>query len=167
MQHLPLLQGLDSDSIHATIQGMVEREQLTSAQAEAVDPNVIRSFVGSGLGERLLRSANVRREIPFSCGLPAAVVYPEAAGTLAAEETILIQGVIDCIFEGDDGGLVLLDYKTDSIQPDRPGYTLDDVSSRYKLQMNLYADAIASIWKRPVSEKYLFFFDGAHVVKMG
>ena len=43
--------------------------------------------------------------------LPASVVYPDWQ---EGEEEVLVQGVIDCLFE-DEEGLVLVDYKTDAI----------------------------------------------------
>ena len=53
----------------------------------------------------------IRREVPFTLAVPASEAYSHWRGE---EETVLVQGVIDCIFEDEDG-LVLLDYKTDGI----------------------------------------------------
>ncbi|MFD2612735.1 helicase-exonuclease AddAB subunit AddA [Paenibacillus gansuensis] len=162
MQQLPVRPGTGREEVELAIRTMVEREQLTAEQSEAVDADVIAGFLSSELGIRMLSSPRVQREVPFSCGLPAARVYPDAAGTDSAEETILIQGVIDCVFETGDGGLVMVDYKTDRTS----GGSLAEASERYRLQVELYSESVERIWKRPVTEAYLFFFDGAHVVKM-
>jgi ATP-dependent helicase/nuclease subunit A len=34
------------------------------------------------------------------------------------------------------------------------------------MQIELYTSAIERIWKRKVTERYLFFFDGAHLLKL-
>jgi ATP-dependent helicase/nuclease subunit A len=73
-----------------------------------------------------------------------------------------MQGVMDCIFFEKDGW-ILIDYKTDKL---RSGDALDEVKSRYELQIRLYCEAISKILKQPVKEAYLYLFDGAQVVRM-
>ena len=38
--------------------------------------------------------------------------------------------------------------------------------ARYEKQIELYTRAIEQILKKPVAERYLFFFDGAHILKL-
>ena len=68
-------------------------------------------------------------------------------------ETILVQGVVDCLVDEGDG-LLLLDYKSDRIPADQPGLAAD----RYRGQLNLYARAVESILRRKVKEKYIYLF---------
>ncbi|HEY0828228.1 MAG TPA: helicase-exonuclease AddAB subunit AddA, partial [Bacilli bacterium] len=170
MQYIPLEPGLSEENIIQAMAGMIESQLVTHEQMVVIDISVINAFFGSELGQRVLNSKMVRREIPFSYGLTVGEVYPheiphanDAArqGTNAvASEKVLIQGVIDCVFEENDS-LILLDYKTDAVHGDPVV-----VSERYRLQIDLYAKAIENIWKRPVAEKYLFFLDGSHLVRM-
>ena len=80
----------------------------------------------------------------------------------------MLQGIIDCVFE-DEEGIVLLDYKTDAISARFKGgfkearQVLED---RYRIQIDLYTRALEQIVKRKVTERYLFFFDGAHLLKL-
>ena len=53
----------------------------------------------------------LQREIPFSLAVQAREAYSDWNGS---DETIFVQGIIDCLFE-DEKGLVLVDYKTDGI----------------------------------------------------
>lgn len=123
------------------------------------------NFFESELGVRLLSANTVLREIPFSLSLPASEVYVDWKGE---EEAVLLQGIVDCVFE-DENGLVLLDFKTDGVHDRyKGGYEeakliLED---RYKVQIELYRRALEEIWKKKVNESYLFFFDGAHIMKM-
>ncbi|GAA4858397.1 UvrD-helicase domain-containing protein [Paenibacillus vulneris] len=163
MQHMPIHFTPSVEVVKETLAMMVHKELLTETQKEVVDAEVIVSFFRSDLGQRLLQSKAVHREVPFSYGLPAREVY---SGTDAAssEETILLQGVIDCVFEEADG-LVLLDYKTDRLKG-QGEKSLQAVRDRYQLQLDLYAQAISRIWRRPVTGKYIFLFDGAHILEL-
>jgi ATP-dependent helicase/nuclease subunit A len=144
---------------------MVNNELLTKEQSGIIDSQLIVQFFQSPLGKRLSQAKEVNREVPFTLSLPASSVYPSWSGE---DEVIFIQGVIDCVFE-DEEGLVLIDYKTDGIT-DRFNGGFEQakpiLEDRYRLQINLYARAIEQIWKRKINERYLFFFDGAHVLKV-
>ncbi len=65
--------------------------------------------------------------------------------------------------------LVLVDYKTDGITDRFKGGFEEAkpiLENRYKVQIDLYTKAVEEIYKRPVAERYLFFFDGAHILKI-
>lgn len=161
MQNLPLANpNITNHIINRAIQSMVDKRLFTAKQAEAVDINQIAQFFNEDIGKRILAARKVMREVPFSYGLKAADVYPDIDGSVA-EETILIQGVIDCLFEEEEG-LVLLDYKTDSTK----GLSPEELSEKYHLQVNLYCKAIEDTWKRPVVKRYLYFFDGGHLIEL-
>ncbi|MDB5052257.1 MAG: helicase [Bacilli bacterium] len=160
MQQLPLHPGLTLDEIRQTVARMRALQMLTLEQYEAVDGEVIAAFFATEIGKRLLNAKLVWRETPFSYGLQAGEVYPHTRGTIAAE-TVLIQGVIDCLFEEDEG-LILLDYKTDAVRHE----DVSQLGERYRIQLELYAKAVGQILKKPVTEKYLFFFDGVHLVPL-
>jgi ATP-dependent helicase/nuclease subunit A len=82
---------------------------------------------------------------------------------LLDQETVLVQGVIDCLFEW-EGQLVLLDYKTDKVLAHRGG--LEALTEHYRFQLNLYARAIEQIWHRPVDRKVLYFFDAKQACEL-
>ncbi len=160
MQHMPLAALVDEQLVRDTVAQLQERSMLSKMQAQAVDITGVAAFFQEEVGKRLAAASWVRRETPFSCTLPASRVYPQGEGSLA-QEPILIQGVIDCLFE-DEGGLVLLDYKTDNISKKNP----DEAAERHRFQLELYAEAIERIMGRKVNECYVFFFDGAKSVKL-
>ncbi|OXM86117.1 helicase-exonuclease AddAB subunit AddA [Paenibacillus rigui] len=163
MQHIAMDKAPTLAEVHETLARMVRKELLTQAQSEVVDADVIVTFFHSELGRRLLQASRIHREVPFSYGLPAREVY---AGTdeATSEETILLQGVIDCLFE-EGQGLVLLDYKTDHVKSSTPA-ALQAIRDRYQLQLDLYARAVEKIWRRPVTGKFIFLFDGAHIMEL-
>ncbi|MGG4143193.1 helicase-exonuclease AddAB subunit AddA [Paenibacillus algorifonticola] len=160
MQHLPLKGTVDEHVVMQTTQGMIERKLLTPRQAEAIDSMNIAAFFASPLGLRLLAADEVKREVPFSCMLPASRVHPFVAED-AKDEQILIQGVMDCVFE-DQHGLVLVDYKTDRILNQQ----WERAAERHRFQLELYAEALEAVLLRQVAECYVFFFDGGQSVRL-
>ncbi|MNZ69574.1 ATP-dependent helicase/nuclease subunit A [compost metagenome] len=160
MQHVPLGTAVDEEVLKRTLDDMVNRQILTNKQALAIDVSSAAAFFGSELGQRLQSAKWVRREVPFSSRVPANRVYPNADASLS-EEPILIQGVIDCLFE-DQRGIVLVDYKTDRIY--KKNWT--SAADRHRFQLLLYAEAIESILHRKVDECHVFFFDGGQSVEL-
>lgn len=160
MQHVNLSVAPNHEGLQDALASMVEKRLLTGKQSQAIDIRAVGQFFRSELGTRLLHADWVRREVPFSCLFPADRVYPGADASLTAEP-ILIQGVIDCLFE-DDRGVVLLDYKTDRIYKGQWA----EAAERHRFQLELYAEAIESVIGRKVSECHVFFFDGGQSVQL-
>lgn len=182
MQHLPIDgSAIDSQLIEQTIQRLVKLQILLSHHAEAIEPEELVGFFDTEPGNELLRAAWVKREIPFVYGLPAHQspvewLHGQAANSAMhtinedskmqasiENETVLVQGIIDCLYEV-DGELVLLDYKTDRVLEHRGG--LDELTKNYRFQLDLYGRAIEDILGRKVDRKWLYFFDGGHAVKL-
>jgi len=165
MQHVDVKAEVTEASLKQLLEEMVRKELLTSEQVEVIDISSILSFFQSSLGKRMQQAPKLVREIPFNIAYPASRVYADWAGE---EEPVLVQGIIDVFFE-DELGTVLLDYKTDTITARyKGGYEEAEpiLESRYKIQMELYTEALEKILKRKIEEKYLFFFDGGHVLKV-
>lgn len=165
MQHIDLTESVTEASLELQLEQMVKKELLFPEQRDAIEKKWILAFFETEIGKRLMNAQKVRREVPFYLALPAREVYPDWQGE---NEPIFIQGVVDCIFQ-DEKGTVLLDFKTDGIH-DRYKGGFEQASpileERYRIQLSLYAKAIEQVWKQPVDEKYLYFFDGGHLLEL-
>lgn len=165
MQHVDLLKPVTNSVIEAQLEEMVKRELLTAEQKQVVSVDEVVKFFETELGRRMIGAPLLKREVPFSAAFPAEVAYSDWQGE---SEPILVQGVIDCIFE-DEAGLVLVDYKTDAIEERYRG-GFDEarpiLEERYRVQIELYSQALEQILKKKVAERYLFFFDGGHFIKL-
>ena len=77
----------------------------------------------------------------------------EIMGSLkdCGDETIVVQGIIDAYFE-EDGGIVLLDYKTDSVKD------ASELVKRYHVQLDKYADVLEQLTGMKVKEKVIYSF---------
>lgn len=163
MQHIPLTKQWRAEEVEEFVGSLVEREYVTSVEADAIDANAIEQFFAMKMGLTLLSVPSVYREIPFSLSLPAKDVYRTwGSGT---DDEVLVQGVIDCIVPKDDGW-VILDYKTDAITGDVTNAVKEKLIKRYVTQMTLYRHAIEHIWHQPVKETYLYFFSKQLLLKV-
>ncbi|MGG4546949.1 helicase-exonuclease AddAB subunit AddA [Rossellomorea marisflavi] len=167
MQHLPLGGAAPGEGeIRSLLGDLLKREIMTEEQIASIDTSRIEQFFHTPVGSRLLKANEIQREIPFSMSVPLRDIALDGEG--APEETVLVQGVIDCVFR-DEAGLILLDYKTDGIH-DRYENGFEEarpvLEERYRVQIELYTRALESIWREPVKQKFLYFFDGGHVLEI-
>ena len=98
------------DSTEKQIDMMVVRELLTEEEAEIVDISKIKTFFNSQLGNRILKSPKVYREVDFNIKKKAEDVIE---GLNQCDESLLVQGSIDCYFQEGEA-LILVDYKSGS-----------------------------------------------------
>lgn len=158
MQHVDL-EGVGSkEAIQLQITTMVEKDLLTEAEAAQVDVEAVAAFFASELGQRVLRSARVYREVPFNQVVAARDVLPDLE---MSGENLLLQGVIDLYFE-EEGSTVLVDYKTDSMR----GKNAEEMKEHYQTQLRLYRDALERISGERVKETYLYLFSSGEAVRL-
>ncbi|MBP1737476.1 MAG: helicase-exonuclease AddAB subunit AddA [Oscillospiraceae bacterium] len=129
------------EEISTELKRLTGQWQLTPQQGAAVRPDVLLSLFQSPLGLELCAAETLHREFKFSLLTPANAFYPEAG-----DETVLLQGVIDCWFET-GAGLVVVDFKTDrTVQPEL-----------YRPQVEAYARALTEITGKPVCRRILYY----------
>ncbi|MBQ0043230.1 MAG: helicase-exonuclease AddAB subunit AddA [Lachnospiraceae bacterium] len=139
-----------TEAIDKFIEKQIQRGRLSPEYAGLINRKKIKTFLGSNAGNRMRAAYNagkLKREQPFVLGIPA----NEVRESYPAEETVLIQGIIDAFFE-EEGEIVLLDYKTDAIKSG------DELANRYKKQMELYVQALERLTHMKVKEVILYSF---------
>ena len=136
--------------IQALLETMLKCDKIQREEAARLDAGRIAHFLESDLGKRMRTAAlggRLWREQPFVIGRRASLIRPEWGDG----EQILIQGIIDAFFiEGDQ--LVLVDYKSDRA---RPGDE-ESLVRRYRVQFELYADALRELLGMEVKESWLY-----------
>ncbi len=148
----------DIESVEKRLYDVVKRERnlwisegrVSQAELECVKIGRIIDFLKTPLAQRMIaanRAGALFKEQPFVLGIPADRLnerYP-------ADETVLVQGVIDVFFYENDG-IVLADYKTDMVDSD------EELIARYKAQLDYYQLALEQITGQRVKERYLYSF---------
>ncbi len=136
--------------VTAEIARLRETHILAPEQAEALRPHYIERFFASEL-YRSFAAARVRREFKFSVVVPACAYYADVTDP---EETVLLQGVIDCLLETAEG-FTVVDFKTDRVRPE----TVEARAQSYVPQLDAYAAAVERIFGKPVVARKLFFLE--------
>jgi len=65
----------------------------------------------------------------------------------------MLQGIIDCYFE-ENGKIILVDYKTDSVKNGEVNLLVE----KYKSQLDYYEKALQITLDKEVKESYLYLF---------
>ena len=142
--------------LRSQLDRMEQDGRLSVAYREVVSVEKLTAFLTSGVALRMAdaaRAGRLHKEQPFVMGLPA----NRLKDSFPAEETVLIQGIIDVFFEEEDG-YVLLDYKTDAVAAP------EELVKRYRVQLDYYSEALEQIFGyaagsgKPVKERILYSF---------
>ena len=134
----------------AEIEALKKDGFLSEADAKRVLIEEIEAFKNSELLASMRKASkegrSIWREFRFSVLLPAPLfAESKKAKELYKDEKILLQGIIDCLYEDENGRLHLVDYKTDRIKAgDNPAKKL----SVHKTQLTYYAIAVKRIFGR-------------------
>ena len=151
MERLPFGRLKTDADIGSYIEEMAESGYLDPEIAKTIPARVIRRFLDSGVGRRMERAflaGTLHREQQFVVGIPA-----REMGDWDSDELILIQGIVDAWFE-EDGGIVLVDYKTDFVLKGQE----ELLKERYRAQFHYYSRALEQMFGRPVKEQILYSF---------
>ena len=146
MQWLPLVEYTQA-SLTKELDALVGKGTFTEEERNLLSDTSLYKFFSSDLGKRLIRAKRIERELPFSMLFEGKRVYD----TLEDGENLFLQGIIDTAFE-EDGEWVLVDYKTDRV------ISGEDLIKRYKIQMDLYKEALQRLTGMPVKACYIYSF---------
>lgn len=156
MQDLDFFCEPNEQSVRAQIEAMRAQRKLTDEQAKAADVHAIVRFLRSDLAVRIRKSEQVEREYRFSLLRPV-----RDFSSLDADDSVLLQGVVDCFFE-EDGELVVVDFKTDHVSCAQ----LDERAEHYRPQLEAYSMALTRVMGKKVKEKVLYFFSAGEEVRL-
>ena len=131
---------------------LLEDRFLSPEDAALVRMEEIRAFADSALLTALLGGGRLYREMRFHVRLPAAAFTADPTKKEAyADETVLVQGVMDGVLLREDGSLWLFDYKTDRLTDYEKRHRAaaeEKLRDRHRLQLSYYAEACRAIFGR-------------------
>lgn len=155
--------------LQTTADTLLADEKLTAEEYDSISIDKAAAFFASDIGQRAAAAAKAgklrkEKEFVYSMDIPSGDGGDsgDTDGDSADAETTIVQGVIDCFFQEDDG-IVLIDYKNSYMGA---GRTEEDIRQTYAGQIDLYRHALEGATGKPVKEAYLFLFDTGTFVKM-
>ena len=138
----------------AELSSLVARGFITEHDARIVYQDELRLFEGSEFLLELLSAKQLRRELRFNSLLDASdFTLDEELKCALVGEKLLVQGVIDCVIEKEDGEYIIVDYKTDRLsdyERAHPEKAREKLLSRHRRQLEYYSLACEQIYgKKP------------------
>lgn len=153
-EHLDYLNIKDQEEIRETLFKLVSEGKIDEKVLDVVRIEHLVSLAHSQVVERMRQAKHMWKEKAFVYLSKASEVaddYPE-------DEEILVQGVVDVCFIEDEG-IVIVDYKTDYIDKAHMEESIQKIKNRYRIQLNLYAEAISLITRLPIKEKIIYLYN--------
>ena len=130
----------ENADVNKVIQSEMDRMRahgiVTAEEAKLIRLKGVVSFFSSDLGQRMLKSPEIKREADFTMRIDP-------------HESTMVQGIVDCVFK-EENEWVLIDYKTD--HDTNP----ETFVPRHEMQMNWYRTALERLTRVPVKEMWLF-----------
>jgi len=148
--HLDVFRQDDVDieqAVRAEAERMKAAGILSEEEAGRIRLQGVVSFLKSDLGQRMLRSKEIRREATFTMRIDP-------------RKPTMVQGIVDCAFK-EDGKWILIDYKTDR-DTDPATFV-----PRHEAQMNWYREALERLTRIEVREMWLFALRAGKAYQVG
>ncbi|WP_263628189.1 helicase-exonuclease AddAB subunit AddA [Clostridium bowmanii] len=164
VQRLDLSKVENRDEIEDQIQIYIEKLLMSEEEGKAVRVVKIVKLFKTELGQRMVKAYGLnilKREVPFHMEISSSEIYKNLPIDIYGEEKIMLQGIIDCYFE-ENGEIILVDYKTDSVKDGK----VSDLVEKYRSQLDYYARALETTLQKKVKESYLYLFSIDEAVKV-
>ncbi len=148
--------GVENELLRLTEQGYIDKRNSSLVNVEK-----IKEFFSGQFFRSLSKAKNVWRERRFNIKLPAAEFTQDSElKEKYADESILVQGVIDLLFIDENDKLVLADYKTDwfSDKDISNGNAEKIIIERHKTQLSYYAEACKKMFGKKVDKILIYSF---------
>ena len=160
ISQLDLTKPVTKEAVEKTLEKLLADGALSAAVAQHVNTESILAFFQSDLGRLALDAKNtVWREWPFTFALPASEWKNSCLlrdTRYAVRDTIIVQGIIDMLIRSPQG-LVVIDFKTDHVTPEK----VPERAELYRRQLELYSSAASAILKEKPISKWLYFLTPA------
>ncbi len=156
----------------AELERLISKRFISREDAGLVRLDEIEKFRESEIFSRMLNAKRVLREKRFNALLPAENFTTDDSLREKLRRDgvkITVQGVVDCIFEDEDGSFVLLDYKTDRLTSDElsdRALAGEKLLLRHRSQLTVYRDVCSEMMGRPFDEVYIYSLPLGDVIKV-
>ncbi|MGV8983075.1 helicase-exonuclease AddAB subunit AddA [Clostridium sp.] len=164
VQRLDLSKVENKSEIEAQIQIYMEKLLMSEQEGKSVRTEKIVKLFKTELGQRMVKAHSLntlKREVPFHMEISSSEIYKNLPIDIYGEEKIMLQGIIDCYFE-ENGEIILVDYKTDSVKNGEVSALVE----KYRSQLDYYARALEATLQKKVKESYLYLFSIDKAVKV-
>ncbi|MBQ8322087.1 MAG: UvrD-helicase domain-containing protein [Clostridia bacterium] len=148
------LENLAVRGAEAELCRLIDLRYISKEDGERVRISELELFRKSRLFSEMRGAAALYRELRFNVKLPANLFTESDERREAySGKDVLVQGVIDCIIEYEDGSLGVFDYKTDRLSREMLAdkkLAAEFLTEKHRAQLTYYAHAVERIFgKKP------------------
>lgn len=157
-QQLPLTKGsITQELVHQELLKLVDQHLITPQVAKKINEDGVTQFFQTDVGQKIANNGErYYREVPFTMIMNGHELFKEVQAQ--DDERILVHGIIDGYLELDDG-IILVDYKTDHINPKYQEFEIEKIKGRYRGQLELYRQALNIMKAIPVVKMGLYLVE--------
>ena len=161
---------LEKNGVDEEINRLLKNGYIDCHTSELIEKEAVNRFLSSPLFISLRDAKYIKRELRFNIKLPAKLFSSDENVKAALEnESLLVQGIIDCLFIDSKGNLTILDYKTDRIPFEYRSSqkTADEfLISRHINQLSYYRLACEKMMCRKVDRVLLYSFSLSRIIEI-
>lgn len=158
---------VEKSGIESEIERLVKDRYIAKETAKAISRKNLEVFFGGELYAQMKKAQFIEREMRFNVLLPASEFSQNEKHRAELEgEDILVQGVVDCVFKTENGDLILLDYKTDSVRGKTEAEAEEMLRRRHTLQLSYYAKAMKKVLSEKVAKTMIYSFGLGRTVEI-
>jgi len=133
---------------------LVDEGFILQEHFDCLDFKKLSRIFDSSLMRDIRQSPRVEREKRYTLIVDAARLV--GITDTQNSEKVLVQGVVDCYFENSEGGITLIDFKTDRVKGEDAESILLE---RHREQLTLYAEALSEILPLKVNKIFIWSFE--------
>ncbi len=143
-------ENLKNNGFENELQRLIEESYIHKSTQDLIVGAHIKKFISSSLFNDFLHAKKITREFRFNIMLDAEEF---SSNEDIKKEKILVQGVVDCIYENEQGELVLVDYKTDKVTEENYVSLLKE---RHSTQLSYYKKACELMFEREIKKVIIY-----------
>ena len=161
---------LSSHGVCEELARLVDKHFISDEVAKLVNIKQLEMFAKSEFFARMKRAKTLRREFRFNLEFDAEMfAESEEIKKKLEGEKVLVQGVIDCFFEEENGDIILCDYKTDYLtfeELSNMELAKKKLAERHGEQLGYYRKAILEMCGREVAHTYIYSLPLGDVIEL-
>ncbi|MBO4983520.1 MAG: UvrD-helicase domain-containing protein [Clostridia bacterium] len=153
-------ENLKKHGVECELKRLLDNSFISKGVGEIINKEHIEAFITSQLMSDFLNAKEVIREFRFNVMLNASEFTTDER---LNNEKVLVQGVTDCIYENEQGELILVDYKTDKVTEEN---YISELTRKHKTQLTYYKKACELMFEKPISKVLIYSVPLAKTVEI-
>ena len=148
---------LQESGYEAELTRLTENHFISKETASLINGDYIKAFVTSDLFKSMLNAKEIKREFRFNLMMDACDLSSDKE---LKSKQVLVQGILDCVYETQDNELILVDYKTDKVSD------VLELKDRYEFKLSYYKKACEMMFERPISRVIIYSLPLARSIEL-